>query len=632
MTAAVAPGAPVRSLAQAAWAEELGPNLTRLTEEHGEAIAKWKKFGESVAAVVGTLEALDALRDVITPYILAGMPAYRVSVYTRELPRKEDGVVESPEMRKARDDKAAAQSSVSKIWSKVRKYAFPPAAGDAPAAGAAAAAASARPSAAASAGSGVAALNDADTDTTRIYTLDPVVETINKRLAEVNSAGYAGFFGIVLATSGYGKTTMVGHLLHHSGVASSFDEVYVINPAMTQFADGHCGFHWVPKEARVRYDPKRCPLTAIFRAQEKRQEAGERLARILIIADDCGGDAAKTTHATVSQMAMRGRHMNISLVYIVQRFTKLVPPDARDNATFFLVGTFPGKQVGELAEAWSTKLDTRSDRLKTFFMSHVKDYTFAFSRPNHPTNPRLILVRANSSQPQVGGARAEPVGVEPGVSAAGAASPAPAARTIEPSHPAGLADMETDLADMETDEDAPTEPADPVASCISLAVKLVLDQVASVGPVEGTTTAVLVAPSPSLPPSTSLMAAALERRGHLVVACDGESTDSLTGASVIFTITNTLDDFIEKATWLLDMAGVGDRTVAFFGHFTWAFTTSVRDLMCRMPFDLAVLPTVPAFQGAVWFVSSPLTREIPVESGSLHVGFLYLEDTGDDDL
>ena len=67
--------------------------------------------------------------------------------------------------------------------------------------------------------------------------------------------------------------------------------------------------------------------------------------KILIVFDDMIADMInnKKLHSTVTELFIRGRKLNISLIFITQSYFK-VPKDVRNNSTHFFIMKIPNKR------------------------------------------------------------------------------------------------------------------------------------------------------------------------------------------------------------------------------------------------------------------------------------------------
>ena len=99
--------------------------------------------------------------------------------------------------------------------------------------------------------------------------------------------------------------------------------------------------------------------------------------KILIVFDDMIADMInnKKLNSIVTELFIRGRKLNISLVFITQSYFK-VPKDVRLNTTHFFIMKIPNRrELQQLAINHSSGIDTK-DFIKIYKNCTDKPYSF----------------------------------------------------------------------------------------------------------------------------------------------------------------------------------------------------------------------------------------------------------------
>ena len=99
--------------------------------------------------------------------------------------------------------------------------------------------------------------------------------------------------------------------------------------------------------------------------------------KILIVFDDTIADMIhnKKLNSTVTELFIRGRKLNISLVFITQSYFK-VPKDVRLNTTHFLIMKIPDKrELQQISINHSSNINTK-DFIKIYKKSTDEPYSF----------------------------------------------------------------------------------------------------------------------------------------------------------------------------------------------------------------------------------------------------------------
>ena len=99
--------------------------------------------------------------------------------------------------------------------------------------------------------------------------------------------------------------------------------------------------------------------------------------KILIVFDDMIADTInnKKLNSIVTELFIRGRKLNISLVFITQSYFK-VPKDVRLNSTQFFITKIPNKrQFQQIALNYSSDIDFK-DFITTYEKYTAEQYSF----------------------------------------------------------------------------------------------------------------------------------------------------------------------------------------------------------------------------------------------------------------
>ena len=93
---------------------------------------------------------------------------------------------------------------------------------------------------------------------------------------------------------------------------------------------------------------------------------------ILIVFDDMMADMIhnKKINSIVTDLFIRGRKMNISIVFITQSYFK-VPKDVRNNTSHFLIAKIPNKrEIQQIAINHSSDINTKD--FEKIFMENIQ--------------------------------------------------------------------------------------------------------------------------------------------------------------------------------------------------------------------------------------------------------------------
>ena len=114
--------------------------------------------------------------------------------------------------------------------------------------------------------------------------------------------------------------------------------------------------------------------------------------KILIVFDDMIADMInnKKLNSIVTELFIRGRKLNISLVFITQSYFK-VPKDVRLNTTHFFIMKIPNKrELQQLAISHSSDMDFK-DFIRIYKKCTDKPYSFLVSVSDDPLRFRKNL-------------------------------------------------------------------------------------------------------------------------------------------------------------------------------------------------------------------------------------------------
>ena len=113
----------------------------------------------------------------------------------------------------------------------------------------------------------------------------------------------------------------------------------------------------------------------VYKTLEKDNMRKER--KKLIVFNDMIADVInnKKLNSVVTELFIRGRKLNVSLVFITQPYSK-VPKDVRLNATCFLIMKIPNKrELQQIVLSHSSDINSK-DFVKTYKECTAKPYSF----------------------------------------------------------------------------------------------------------------------------------------------------------------------------------------------------------------------------------------------------------------
>ena len=105
----------------------------------------------------------------------------------------------------------------------------------------------------------------------------------------------------------------------------------------------------------------------------KSVEKGEK-RKILLILDDCVADTRFHDSPTLKQLFVRGRHLNISVI-ITSQYMKSIPPIARSNSDFILLGQL-NQQGLEICSDEFTSAGLTKKEFAKLYRESTMDFNF----------------------------------------------------------------------------------------------------------------------------------------------------------------------------------------------------------------------------------------------------------------
>ena len=117
--------------------------------------------------------------------------------------------------------------------------------------------------------------------------------------------------------------------------------------------------------------------------------------KVLIVFDDMIADMInnKKLNSMVTELFIRGRKLNISLIFITQSYFK-VPKDVRNNSTHFFIMKIPNKrELQQIAINHSSDINTK-DFIEIYRKCTDKPYSFLVIDTTLPSN-NLLRFRKN---------------------------------------------------------------------------------------------------------------------------------------------------------------------------------------------------------------------------------------------
>ena len=117
-------------------------------------------------------------------------------------------------------------------------------------------------------------------------------------------------------------------------------------------------------------------------------------SKILIVFDDTIADMINNIkiYSVVTELFIRGRKLNISLIFITQSYFK-VPKDVRNNSTHFFIMKIPNKrELQQIAINHSSDINTK-DSIEIYRKFTDKPYSFLVIDTTLPSNNSLRFIK-----------------------------------------------------------------------------------------------------------------------------------------------------------------------------------------------------------------------------------------------
>ena len=149
--------------------------------------------------------------------------------------------------------------------------------------------------------------------------------------------------------------------------------------------EGVCINHFNDPKAFIEYSND---IDGVYKNIDKYNPDKEN--KILLVFDDMIADMVhnKTLNSTVTKLFIRGRKLNISLVFITQLYFK-VPKDVRQNTShFFIVKILNKRELQQIAINHSSDINTK-DFANIYRKCPVKPYSFLVINTMLPSNNPL---------------------------------------------------------------------------------------------------------------------------------------------------------------------------------------------------------------------------------------------------
>ena len=182
---------------------------------------------------------------------------------------------------------------------------------------------------------------------------------------------------LIIGGSGYGKTNTLLNLIENQ---RDIDKIYLYAKDPYQFKhqylinkrEGAVINHFKDLKAFIEYSNSMCNVYKDINHYNPDKEN-----KILIVFDDMIADMIqnKKLHSIVTELFIRGRKLNISLVFITQSYFK-VPKDARLNKTHFCITKISDKrELQQIAINHSSDISTE-DFVNIYRKCTAQPYSF----------------------------------------------------------------------------------------------------------------------------------------------------------------------------------------------------------------------------------------------------------------
>jgi hypothetical protein len=193
-----------------------------------------------------------------------------------------------------------------------------------------------------------------------------------------------------------GKSLLVRWMIYKR-FHKKFDAIYVLSGSM--FNED---YDFVPEDYKCNNVVEmNLLITGILKTQEEIKRSGEVLPSILIILDDIVGVIDRSSKMDITPFELlysRGRHLNISVIAIIQNIT-LLTPTIRLNAKYVYYSVVLGKQIDVLYEIAGHGFDSKK-KLKELCNHVCKDYRF-ICFDCHGSERKIKVLKANVDEANV---------------------------------------------------------------------------------------------------------------------------------------------------------------------------------------------------------------------------------------
>ena len=173
----------------------------------------------------------------------------------------------------------------------------------------------------------------------------------------------------ICAKSNGGKSVMMKYLL--SLQARKFNKIFVVSPTepLNRFYKD-----FVPENCILEKYDEKWVNTLIKKATEYKKDPDNKPKHILVVFDDTGDDPLFHNSKALQTLAVRGRHLNISIVLLLQ-YLNMVPPCIRGQLGFVLVAQQNSASTQLLHEYFNSSHLNREEFFN-LYRSCSTDYNF----------------------------------------------------------------------------------------------------------------------------------------------------------------------------------------------------------------------------------------------------------------
>ena len=195
---------------------------------------------------------------------------------------------------------------------------------------------------------------------------------------------------LIIGGSGTGKTNALLNLIHNQ---PDIDKIYLY--AKDLYKDKYQYLIYKRESAGISHlnDPKAFieylnDMHKVYKNIDKYNPDKEN--KVLIVFDDMIADmiSNKKLNSIVTELFIRGRKLNIYLVFITQSYFK-VPKDVRNNSTHFFIMKIPNKrELQQTAINHSSDINTK-DSINIYEKCTDKPYSFLVIDTTLPSNNML---------------------------------------------------------------------------------------------------------------------------------------------------------------------------------------------------------------------------------------------------